>query len=319
MNQPGPGAAPDAKQPPRDLGVVQRWMQAVITHPDGVAQGLTSEAALAEIAVAPIDIEQVVMRSHSLTSVERLAVYGNAYFARLLECMRELFPALAQALSEEVFDSFSFGYLQQHPSRSYTLERLADHFVPFLEETRPSLQEPGDDPDAPSWPDFVIDLARLEWTIDRVFDGPGVEQETPLAVADLQAIPPEQWADACLEPVVCLHLLAFRYPVNDYYTAWRQGGDAPLPDPRPSYVAITRRDYVVRRYELSQPQYSLLSSLASGQSLGEATAQAAESFDSVEALAESLQNWFAAWSAQRFFQRVTLGEESAPPDDLTSS
>jgi hypothetical protein len=307
----------------RELDVVQRWMQAVITHPLGIASGVVSSAARTEIDVDAANLESVVTRSKLLSSVERLAVYGNAYYARLLECMRDLFPALVQALREEVFDSFAFSYLQQYPPRSYTLEHLADRFVQFLEETRPELDEStGDETDeagepmaedraiAASWPDFIIDLARLEWTIDQVFDGPGVERKPPLTSEQLRSIPAEQWPDARLEPVVCLRLLSFKYPVNDYYTAFRAGEDPSLPDPRESFAAITRRDYIVRRFELSKPQFELLSSLVEGRTVGEAIAHCAASLTDVDTLAESLQNWFRIWSANGFFQRI----HSAPAD-----
>ena len=40
----------------------------------------------------------------------------------------EEFPVLKHALGEEVFDAFAVGYLQQYPSRSYTLFQLAANF-----------------------------------------------------------------------------------------------------------------------------------------------------------------------------------------------
>jgi hypothetical protein len=57
--------------------------------------------------------------------MDRLAIYGTAYYARLLECLLEEFPVLVHALGEELFDAFAVGYLQKYPSRSYTLNDLA--------------------------------------------------------------------------------------------------------------------------------------------------------------------------------------------------
>ena len=313
----------------RELDVVQRWMQAVITHPHGIAAGISSPEARTEIDVDPAHVESVITRSQALNSVDRLAVYGNAYYARLLECMRDLFPALVQALGAELFDSFAFSYLQQCPPHSYTLERLADRFVQFLEETRPKLRDLTDDTDeaddtgdlaanadtdedvlAAAWPDFIIDLARLEWTIDHVFDGPGVERQPPLTVEQLTSIPADQWPHARLEPVVCLRLLTFKYPVNGYYTAFRRGEAPPLPDACESFAAIARRDYIVRRFELSKPQFELLSALVSGRSVGEAIAQCTDFCADVDSVATSLQNWFRIWSANGFFQQVYLPEDA---------
>src|SRR6266481_4478552 len=101
---------------------------------------------------------------------------------------------LKRTLGEEAFDGFAFCYLQEFPSRSYTLNELGRHFPHYLQETRPVKEGEelealaADSPDGhPShsedWPDFLIDLAQLERAIYDVFDGPGVEGQ-PLLRAD---------------------------------------------------------------------------------------------------------------------------------------
>ncbi len=120
-----------------DLDRIQRWMQSVLMHPGGVAEGVASAAAREHLEIGPEEIEQVVTPSRALTAMDRLSIYGNAYYARLLECMRDEFPVLAHALGEELFDAFAVGYLQKYPSRSYTLNDLATSFPRYLAETRP--------------------------------------------------------------------------------------------------------------------------------------------------------------------------------------
>ena len=66
----------------RSLEKLQRWVQEVITHPDGVSAGVESSAAREQIEISAEQIEDVVEPSSRLSSVERLAVYGNAYFAQ---------------------------------------------------------------------------------------------------------------------------------------------------------------------------------------------------------------------------------------------
>ena len=180
----------------RSLETLQRWMQDVITHPLGIEAGIASDDARGEIDTSVDAIEEVVTRSKALNSIERLAVYGDAYFARLLECMRELFPTTMYAVGEEAFDQFVLEYLQLYPPHSYTLEHLADRFVDYLEESRPDEEdEPESSDNESSWAAFVVDMAKLEWTIEQVFDGPGVEGKPQLTADELQAIPPERWPD----------------------------------------------------------------------------------------------------------------------------
>ncbi len=292
---------------PRSLGVVQRWFQSVITHPDGVETGAESEEAQRLIRLKRGELEAVIGRSRNLTAAERMGIYANAYYARLLECLAAYFPMLQKTLSEEIFEGFAFEYLQKYPSQSYTLDHLGDNFARFLEETRPEPEE-GEEPGELGWPDFLIDLAVLEHSINRVFDGPGVEGKPLLTAESLQAFPAERFAEARLVPVPCLRLLTFRFPVNAYYTAIRraeEGEVVPIPDPEPEHLALTRRDFVVRRYPLTPAQYALLESLLAGAPVGEAIAAAAETSGlEDDALAAELQAWFRLWVAEGFFQEI---------------
>lgn len=285
----------------RSLDVVQRWFQAVVSHPGGVEGGAVSDEAQALIRLNRGELEAVVRRSRNLTAAERLSIYANAYYSRLLECLGANYPILKQTLGEEIFDSFAFEYLQQYPSRSYTLDHLGESFAKFLDETRPEDEGAG-------WPDFLIDLATFEWTIAKVFDGPGVEGRTLLTPEALQSFPPERFAEARLVPVPCLHVLTFRFPVNAYYTAARQvpeGEEVPVPEPGEEHVALTRRDFVVRRYPLTSPQQALLREVLAGATVGEAIEAAAAVSDlDDEALAAELRAWFRFWVAEGFFLSV---------------
>lgn len=292
----------------RSLTEIQRWMQAVITHPEGVATGADADAARREIDIAAAGIESVIQPSRQMTSEERLSIYGNAYFARLLECLRTIFPLVARTVGEEAFDDLAMGYLQRYPSRSYTLDRLGDRFMDYLAESRPDLDADGQPTER--WPDILIDLARLEWEIDGVFDGPGVEGRPLLTAEALQTIEPARWPEARLATVPCLRLLAFSFPVNDYYTAVRQADEADVPDipePQTTFLALTRRSFVVRRHALSEAQYTLLGRLMAGDTISAAISHLARGADSdLETLAADLRAWFHAWTAAGFFMSIEL-------------
>jgi hypothetical protein len=284
----------------RELDQVQRWLQAVITHPGGAAAGVASEQARRHIDIAPGDVERVIARSQALASLDRLEIYAGAYYARLLECLRSEFPVLLQAIGEDIFDDFAFGYLQAYPSRSYTLNRLGADFPKYLAETREAELDAG-----LGWPDLLVDLATLEWTIGEVFDGPGVEGRTLLDEEQLRSIPAEHWPEVRLVPVPCLRRLALRFPVLPYYNAFRGGQDTLPTAPSDSYVALTRRDYVVRSFELSRDQYVLLGALLESQPLGEAIGLVASSAETnPDRLAMDLRTWFQEWTAAGFFQGV---------------
>src|SRR5579864_8315039 len=125
---------------------LQRWFQAVITHTDGVDSGAGSQEAQRLIRLGPGQLERVITRSRALTAAERLAIYANAYHTRLLECLGEVYPLLKRTLGDKAFEVFAFGYLQEYPSRSYTLNDLGRSFPYYLEETSPQTDSAETDP-----------------------------------------------------------------------------------------------------------------------------------------------------------------------------
>ena len=288
------------------LDQLQRWMQSVITHPAGIEAGASSDSARAAIGTDVNELDDVICRSQRLNSADRLRVYGNAYFARLLECLRAEFPAMVQALGEEAFDGLAFGYLLEHPSQSYTLSRLAAELPSHLAKTRPP-RDLDDSQDSPDFADFLIDLAMLERTYSEVFDGPGPEQASPLKPSDLEGLSVEQFADSRLVLHDCVRLLSLRFPVHEYTTAVRHGEASDFPAARPTFLVVTRRDYIVRRLEVAPIQFALLGALQRGSSVGEALlAIRPYDDDDLSQLVTDLRRWFCEWAAAPLFQRLVL-------------
>ncbi len=284
------------------LEQVQRWMQSVVTHPGGVKTALESDDANSHFSVPPSAVEDIIGRSQAQSSVERLEIYSKAYIARLMECLEAEFPVFRQTVGEDVFAEFGIGYLQAYPSNSYTLGALGSKFPQFLQETRPVA--PSNDTNS-DWPNFLIDLARLERTFSEVFDSPGLEGKPPLDASHLQSLSPDEWERAKLIVAPCVRLLKFSFPVNTYYTAVKRGETPGIPTSRTSWLAVTRRNYVVRRYELNEAQFALLEAIQQGAAVGAAISASAAHYDnSTDKLAADLRQWFATWTAAPMFEAV---------------
>jgi hypothetical protein len=282
-------------------------MQSAITHPAGVVDGLNAAETRRHLDVGADEAEQVITRSRALSGTERLAIYSSAYYARLLECLSEEFAVLRHALGEEVFNAFAVDYLRTYPPGSYTLCQLGANFPRFLAESRPPKEEGAD---AADWADLLIDLAVLERTFGEVFDGPGVEGRRLLAAAAFAAVPTERWPQARLTPVPCLRLLSLRFPVAEYFTAVRQGDNPDLPAPVDTFLAVTRRRYVVRHFSLSRTEHAVLSALLAGQTVLEAVAGAAqEEGDDLDRLDADLWEWFRTWAVNGLFLGVAFAED----------
>lgn len=227
-----------------DLSTLQSWMQGALFRPE-TAQ----------------DTDDLITPGAKLSARECLAVYQRSYALRLLACMREQFPALAHALGVDVFNDFAREYLRERPAESWTLFDLGRRFPGYLEETRPDKDTPE------AWVDFVVDLARFERQIFVVFDAPGQEGAP-------YADPGTPDDNLRLQP--CFDLAAYSFPIAKYYHAVKVRSDPPIPAPERTWIALVRKDYVVRTFALTPLQHAFLSALQDGARIDNALSRVAE-------------------------------------------
>src|SRR5271170_8210465 len=81
---------------------------------------------------------KIIKPNDRLTSFERLEIYNRQYWFRVLSGFAEDFPGLRAILGERGFDAISKAYLQDCPSRSFTLRNLGSRLEHWLRK-HPSL------------------------------------------------------------------------------------------------------------------------------------------------------------------------------------
>jgi hypothetical protein len=290
-------------RPEPRLAQVQRWMQTVIMHRGGVAEGVGSPEAREHLEVGLADLESVIRRSRSLASADRLEIYVNAYYARLMECLDEEFAVTRDALGAELFAAVAFGYLQHYPSQSYTLGQLGANFPRYLAESRLHAVDPPEGAGR-TWGEFIAELAAFERALYEVYDGPGTEEGALLQPDELARIAPSQWDRLRLRLAPCLRLARFDHPVHEYWAARKDGGEPGPSVPRPAWLAIHRRDYVVEPAEVSCAEFALLAAIAEGETLWGAIAAALAAAPADADLEARLGDWFARWTSAGYFVSV---------------
>ena len=269
-------------------------MQAVIEQPGEAAEAVSSEAARSELD--PEEIESVIVPSKTLTSVERVGVYQGMYLLRMVEALENDFPAVAHFVGGERFADLVTAYVAAHPSRSYSLNRLGDHFPEFV-RTWPALRRRP----------FLFDLARLEALVTEVFDAP----ESPAWPAEeIARIPEAAWERAILHPVEALRLGAFSHPVNAYFQSVKdEKHDHPDIVRKRTWVVVYRKNYEVWRLDLSESAHEFLSALVRGRPFGKAVADAARGAQGSPGT--QLFGWLRDWVAEGLFTRIELPSEEA--------
>jgi hypothetical protein len=236
------------------------------------------------------ETSQLILPSARLGAEERLELYRRSYLLRLLECLREMHPALRHVLGPELFDAFALDYLAARPPNSYTLFDLDEGFADHLAATRP-------EGDAQPWPHLLIDVVRFERAFHEVYDGPGLEGHVVPSARDVGEAPPG--ARIQVSPAPCVRLLHSRYPVGDFVLAVRRGKAPGLPSPAPTWLALARRDYAVKLVPLSPCSYAALEALLGG-------ADARRAAEVAGTAHRTVREWIAAWADQGLFAAITV-------------
>lgn len=165
------------------LEKLQARLYRLITAPEGVASGLAAERARGENVVSDLqnleNLEDLIESDDRLSATERLEIYANAYFYRILDCLKEDFPATLAVLGGDNFHNLVTGYLIEYPPTEPSISYAGRHLAEFLRHH----------PMHERWP-FIGDLGRLERTLIEVFHAAGAE---PLNAETMRAVAPENW------------------------------------------------------------------------------------------------------------------------------
>jgi hypothetical protein len=135
-----------------NLREVQTSLYRLITIPEGATR-LGNERD-----PAPDEAVVLVRGDQRLSAIERVNIYANAYFYRLLDCLREEFPATFAVVGDDNFTALVRDYLLACPPTEPSIFYASRHLSGFLD----------DHPLNQRWP-FITELARLERTIVDVF------------------------------------------------------------------------------------------------------------------------------------------------------
>lgn len=273
------------------LDQLQRWMLRAVTHEDGLQAGLAAARAEGLWPEGARTLSDIVPGNDRLTPEEQLQIYAYAYFARLHDVLASELPATAHLLGDEAFASMLRAFLRDHPSATYTLDRVSEPLPAWLEAQG-----------EPLWA-AAADIVRVERGMDSAFDAP------PSGRADadaLAALPPDAWATARLHFVPALRLLSLEHDVIPAMEAARQGMPADAPERRAAWVAVYRTNFRRRRSPLSRPQFLLLQALVDGACLGEALEALALGGEvALDELLPQIGGWFQQWVAEGWVAEIT--------------
>ncbi len=278
--------APSPRKNAPKLATIQREMTQAVFRRLGPGETMRRENAhIAETLIKPND---------RLSSFERLQIYNQQYWWRLLGNFGEDFRGLRAVIGERKFDRLTIAYLESVGSNSWSLRDLGAALPTFIgkhpEFVAPHLA-------------LALEMARVEWARVLAFDG---EERPVLDPARIAKTPPDRLRIG-VQPYVTL--FALNHPIDELLGKLRKANIetgsvsnavsatrrqrtkrlAARPRNTPIHLAVHRHDFSVYYKRLEPGAFRILTALRDGATLDAACAASGE-LDPAP-----IQEWFANW------------------------
>lgn len=240
-------------------------------------------------------LQASLLGSAALSAEQGLAIYHNAYRARLLEALRGDYPAVHGWLGDEEFDALALAYLDAHPSQHFSLRWLGAQLADFIDGYLVPTQA------AP-----LSELARLEWAFTLAFDA---AEGQPLSPAQMAELPAEDWPNLQVRLLPSVQWLVCRHNSLALWRACKEQGEFPGSQPLEEVeTCVIWRDQLITLYRsLTADEAAALQGMTvHGWNFAELCGELAHLGEQAPAQAVS---WLRQWLADGLLQRV----DSAQP------
>src|ERR1700676_2473396 len=257
---------------------LQSILYRLITAASGVAEGLAAEGSMPSGG-----LDALVLGDERLSAEDRVDIYANMYFYRLLDVLKEDFPATLRVLGDDNFHNLATGYLIEFPPTEPSVHYCGRHLAHFL-RNHPLRK------DAP----YIADLAALERGLVEVFHG---ADAVVLEAEQLRAIPPEKWPALMMRTHPAAKILRMEYRVAELLRAVEEDREWKPADASTVEVIVWRRDSRVLYRELEKVEQRAIAAACNGVKFAKICELVAEDHDATKDPVEELNRLLARWLA----------------------
>ena len=212
-----------------------------------------------------------------------LAIYRNAYRARLLSVLETSFERTRRWVGEDMFAAAAAHYVLAHPSRSWTLDAYGAQFPALLEGL---FAQDGE----------VAELAWLEWQMQQAFTAPDLPELSAAALAGA-GLADADWEQLCFTMAAGFSARPISHDCTGLWHALRdpEHCDFALQPAAPGVLVVWRHALSPHYRVLGPVEFAALDHLAKGGTFGGAMAV------SVGGDPARFGAWFAQWLSEGLF------------------
>lgn len=275
---------------PLELVGIQTWFAGIIT------QRLTDDDEIQEITpqgkLIIDEAEKFVTRSQTLLPHERMQIYCQSYWTRLLDTLEDAYPLVASLFGRFEFRKLlAIPYFLATPANHWDLNLLGASFVTYLENTYHEKDRP-----------FVLQSAKVDLALQECF----FSKTSPHI--DTSCLTEEELSNLLqktlsLQPYI--HCFELPYDLFSYREAflkedvdyWLEHDFPKLEKSATYFFVIFRNDALKVSWEkISQAEYLLLTAIKAGKSIEEACELLESAGEQIYQQAlENIISWIQKW------------------------
>jgi Putative DNA-binding domain len=278
------------QQPPPMLKLVQEWFAGAITNQLGENHSIQSRPEGSDIT---LDARNFIRPTENLQPHERLQIYNQQYWWRLLNTLHACFPLVTRLFGSQVFnEKIGTPYLLQFPPNHWSLNLLGERLPKWILEC---YKEPDQS--------LIYHSACLDWAFAASYVSVAY---TSLDLVELGKEKEEDLLSYTFYLQPHIHLFTWQYDLFRFRGSFlKQGLDHwvkhrfPKLPKRKTYTFVLYRNAnnQIAWREISRGEYLLLERFKTGSTVLDAC-NYVESLDQVlyEEIASNLQKWLQQWA-----------------------
>lgn len=277
---------------PANLFDLQKWFATLITQPLQPTQRLPSQTPFG--TQIEEEAKQRIIPNRFLQPHQRLELYHQQYWWRLIKCLQENFPMVLRLFGYEAFNQqIAVPYLAANPPTHWALCRLGDTLPSWIRNNYHADDQ-----------ELVVQAAEIDWAAQSAF------WTYSLPCVDFASLSLEERVHKPLALQPHIHLFALNGDLLSFRDAFLQKepeywNDHPFPSVRygkwQGVIFRNPKNSVVWK-ELSVGEFRLLSFLKEGLTIDAACAKIEEEGGALlEEAFEMMPVWFQEWTFLQWF------------------
>ena len=232
------------------------------------------------------EILSEIVSTEALSNIDRLAIYGNAYYARLEEVLEGDFEAVHTLLGDEEFSTLCRRYVDAHPSRFFSVRWFGQYMADFLRSTEPYSSHP-----------YLYEMATFEWRFTDAFDA---EDITVITESDVAQVPAESWPTLTIKLHPSVSWFTYYWNILPVWKAVKDEEEIPVLQrlETPETCLVWRHGLVTKYRTLERHENILIQSVSENRNFSEwceLLVDAGESAEAVPMIAAGvLKTWLGS-------------------------